>query len=385
MAEHFDIVVIGAGPAGSMAATSAAKTGRKVCLMERKPDAGRPVRCGEGIGYRSLVENIEARPEWIKSAIKHSEMVSPSGIRVKIESVEESYILDRERMDSDLVKDAVCAGATYYPQSPVNSLHRSGKVYQCIGPVRNVSASCVILADGVESKLARFAGWNTSLRLSDVETCAFCRIVSPLIPKETCIFYTGSNVAPGGYAWVFPRGVGEANVGLGIIGSRSDAGMAKQLLLKFIDKEFPSARIGYLHCGGVPVARWTRPLVKDGVMLVGDAARQVNCISGAGIGYSLFAGKLSGRIAGEAFKGSDIDYQYLKKYEVLWKKRFGKQQDRSFSLKEFVTKHADDKFLDRIASSLAKEDPADMNYLRVFIKAFSRNPLLLFKAIKLFG
>jgi hypothetical protein len=60
------------------------------------------------------------------------------------------------------------------------------------------------------------------LALSDVETCAFARVISPLIEKNACIFFTGSKIAPGGYAWVFPRAVGEANVGLGISGNNSE-------------------------------------------------------------------------------------------------------------------------------------------------------------------
>ncbi len=384
MADLFDIVVVGAGPAGSMAAWSAALTGRKVCLLERKSEVGIPVRCGEGIGVKGFSLSLDVRPEWIRCTVKQTAMVSPSGIKVQIGNVDESYTLDRERMDADLVREAVSAGAEFRNSFPVLSITRSQEGYQCSGPAGNVCAKIVILADGVESRLARFGGWDTTLRLADIETCAFTRVFSPLIDKETCIFFTGSSVAPGGYAWIFPRGAGEANVGLGISGDRSEAGRARELLKRFIDKELPGSRIGTVHCGGVPVSRWVRPLVKEGIMLVGDAARQVNCLSGAGIGYSLFAGKLCGRVAGEALKGDSVDYNHLKTYEKVWKKRFGKQVDRSFSLKEFLSKHTDDRFLDRIAQSLSKEDPAKTSYLRVFVKTFSRHPLLLLKAAKLF-
>lgn len=384
MSEHFQIAVIGAGPAGSMAAWTAASMGKSVCLLERKKHAGIPVRCGEGIGLRSLVENIKPKPEWIKSTIKRSVMVSPSGTRVEIGNVDESYILDRERMDGDLAKEAAKAGARLFTSSPIESIQEiDNQTYKISGPNRLITANCVIIADGVESRLAKMAGWNTTLSLQDIETCAFARVVSPLIDKETCIFFTGTRVAPGGYAWVFPRGSGEANVGLGILGPYSSSGKAKELLQKFIDNEFPAARISNLHCGGVPVAKWIKPLTRRGIMLVGDAARQVNCLSGAGIGYSLFAGKIAGKVAAESFKGSIIDYSRLREYEKRWKKRFGRQQLRSYSLKDFVIK-TDDAFLDKVASSLVKEDPHKMNYLRVFIRAFSKRPLLLLKAARLF-
>ena len=311
-------------------------------------------------------------------------MVSPSGIRIELRGTSEDFILDREKMDSDLVKEAINSGVSYFAETPVTSVKKNGELYECITPKKTFSSRILILADGVESRLARFLGWDTTLALSDVETCAFARVVSPLIEKNACIFFTGTRVAPGGYAWVFPRAVGEANVGLGISGNNSEPGKAKQYLERFIESEFPGARISNLHCGGVPVARYIRPLVKYGAMLVGDAARQVNSLSGAGLAYSLYAGKLAGKTAADAINGNTVNYKHLKTYEKNWHKKFGKQQLRSYSLKKFVEKYGDDSFLDRIAQSLSKEDPSKLNYLKVFTRIFSGHPLLLIKAIKLF-
>lgn len=380
----FDIIVVGAGPAGSMAALHAAEGKRKVCLLERKTDAGVPVRCGEGIGRHGLLNYLEPQPGWIRNTIHKSAMVSPSGIRIELSGVTEDFVLDREKMDGDLVKMAQKAGAEYFCGTSVISIEKKGYEYHVKCPQTTFIAPCVILADGVESRLARFLGWNTSLQLSDVETCAFARVVSPLIEKDACIFYTGSRVAPGGYAWIFPRGAGEANVGLGISGNHSDAGKAREYLQKFIDMELPGARVNDVHCGGVPVTKYIKPLVKDGVMLVGDAARQVNCLSGAGIAYSLYAGKTAGQVASQAFSGDSLNLKHLKNYEKSWAKSFGKQQRRSYALKQFVAKYADDTFLNRVAQSLSKEDPKNMNYLKVFMRTFSGHPLLLLKAIKLF-
>lgn len=384
--ELFDIAVIGAGPAGSMAAQHAARLGRSVCLMDRNAKIGVPVRCGEGIGYKSFIRHVGSKTEWTLNKIEKSVMVSPSGTRVVIGNIDESFILDRERMDGDLAAEAARAGAKLLLSTTVTKIRRTNdNRYECLtSPDRTIVASCVIIADGVESRCARFLGWNTAVSLADMETCAFCHIASPLIDHNACVFYTGTTYAPGGYVWIFPRGKGIANVGLGINGSKSSAGKARELLLKFIDKELPGSHMSYLHCGGVPVSRAIRPLVKDGAMLVGDAARQVNCMSGAGIHYSLFAGKTAGTIAANAFKNGILDHAALRQYEKAWWKTYGKQQERSFALKEFVLK-SDDAFLDRIASSLSKEPPEKMNYLRVFVRTFARNPLLLVKAIRLFG
>ena len=384
--DRYDIAVIGAGPAGSMAALHAARAGRKVCLIERNARVGFPVRCGEGIGYASFVNHAGDRPEWTLNRIRRSVIVSPSGIRVAIGKVDESCILDREAMDAGLAAEAGRAGADLILSTPIVGIRRTADLlYEFNSPNRAFAAPIVIIADGVESRLARFLGWKTALSLADVESCAFCRATSPLIDQNACVFYTGTTVAPGGYAWIFPRGKGEANVGLGINGSRSNAGKAQECLDRFISAELPGARISGRHCGGVPVGKWVRPLVREGALLAGDAARQVNSMSGAGIHYSLFAGKLAGTVAAAAFKpGGAIDFRSLAKYETGWKKRYGRQQDRSYALKEFVLK-TDDAFLNRIAASLSREPPERLNYLRVFMRTFANRPLLLFKAMRLFG
>ncbi|MDG5814526.1 NAD(P)/FAD-dependent oxidoreductase [Chitinispirillales bacterium ANBcel5] len=382
--ENYDIAVIGAGPAGAMAAFAAANGNKKVCLLERKEQAGIPVRCGEGVGLKGMSVTFEPQEQWIRNSITSAAMVSPSGIRVEIGDVETSYILDRVAMDGDLVKKAIKNGVHYKPSTAIISLNKdSDGKYLCTGPTVSLKASIVIIADGVESRLARCLGWNTALKASDIETCAFAKVVSPFIENSSCVFYTGKSISPGGYAWVFPRAKGEANVGLGISGSYSEAGKAQELLLSFIEQQFPQSRVSDVHCGGVPVAKWMKPLVKDGAMLVGDAARQVNCLNGAGIAYSLYAGNLAGTIASKAVTENGVDYSGLKFYEKEWKRRFGKQQQRSYSLKEFVH-GCDDTFLDRIAKSLAREDPSKINYLRVFTTTFARNPILFFKAAKLF-
>lgn len=382
----FDIAVIGAGPGGSMAASSAAKRGRTVALFERKDQPGVPVRCGEGIGMRSLTAHSEARDEWIRRNIKRAVMVAPDGTRVTVADIDKSTVLDRERMDGDLARDAAAAGAQLFVNSTVTKVELLHGDY-CISldDSRNFTAKVAIIADGVESRIARDLGWNTRLALDDIESCAFTRVVSPLIDQDTCVFHVGSHVAPGGYAWIFPRGTGEANVGLGVSGTHCTAGKPKEMLLQFIERELPGGRVGTIHCGGVPVTLYLKPLVKRGCMLVGDAARQVNCLSGAGIAYALFAGATAGSLAAEAVTEGGVDYTLLKKYDKIWKKRYGKQQERSYALKEFVTKHTDDTFLNRIAGTLVKKDPNKMRYLTVFLTTFARHPLLLVKAIKLFG
>jgi digeranylgeranylglycerophospholipid reductase len=379
----FDIAVIGGGPAGIVAATHAAQGGRKVCLIDRKKSPGFPVRCGEAIGLKGFTSSVAIKQEWIKSSIKYMKLVSPCGISVTVPNSYEGYVVDREKMEKDMTNDAVKAGAEFFPGVSIVSI-TPGPIggYECRGGDVIFSVQCVILAEGMESRLARGLGWTTHLPLGDVHSCAFARVTHKNVEPNACVFYLGSSRAPGGYVWVFHRGGETANVGIGVLGSRCHEGLPRELLLKFISEKFPGADISDLHCAGVPMGKWKKPLVKSGVMLVGDAARMMNCVSGAGIAYALFSGKTAGTIAAESFSGGVCRHEILKKYEKQWASFYGRQQLRSFSLKEVMVTFSDD-FLDDIARSISKNTRKKMNILSIFIKAFSRRPLLLLKVIRL--
>jgi digeranylgeranylglycerophospholipid reductase len=397
----YDILVIGAGPAGATAALSAVTFSpialiafsptafRKpptVCLIDRKKEPGSPVRCGEAIGLKGFDSWVTIDKKWIKNTIVKARLVSPSGMVVTLPGDYQNYVIDREMMERDLVTEAIGKGVDFIPETTIVSVRRNENGYyecrSCSGKI--FETSCCILADGVESRVARSLGWNTSLAASEITSCAFARIEHDAIEQGACRFYLGQSIAPGGYAWVFPRGQHTANVGLGILGSLCRSGMPKELLSRFIERYFPGSRISQLHCGGVPNGPWLKPLVKDGVMVAGDAARQVNCTSGAGLAYSFFSGKTAGLAAAQAFvRGDRCNFNLLKKYEKQWASYYGKQQKRSYSLKKTIVKFTDS-FYDEIAASLQKVDPGALNVTRVFVKAFSRHPLQLLKVLKLF-
>jgi digeranylgeranylglycerophospholipid reductase len=380
----FDIIVVGAGPAGITAATAAVKGGRPVCLLERRPHAGAPVRCGEGIGLKGFALGLEMRPEWVLTPIKNARLVSPSGIAVTIKGIPESFIIDRDKMERDLVDELVAAGATFAPNSPVTKAQRlPDGTYACTTPSGEYRSRCLIIADGVESRVARDLGWQTSLRVEDVETCAIARVSGLSLNAETIEMFLGAARAPSGYVWVFPRSSTEANVGLGVLGSRSTAGKARLLLRQFIATRFPGATVSHEHCGGVPMGTWTSPLVRGGAMLVGDAARQVNAVAGAGIAYSLIAGKSAGTVAAQAFVNGVLDESALREYHDTWASHYGKQQHRSYALKQMIVSY-DDAMLDTIARTLSREKPGKISYLKLFLTAFSKHPILMFKAYKLF-
>ena len=118
-------------------------------------------------------------------------------------------------------------------------------------------------------------------------------------------------------------------------------------------------------------------------MVVGDAARMMNCTTGAGINYALFTGKTAGTVAAQAINGSVCHYEHLKTYEKEWAKQFGKQQVRSHALKKSMIRFSDS-FINNVADSIAAKKTNRLNVMKVFLEAFSSHPILMYKAFRLY-
>jgi digeranylgeranylglycerophospholipid reductase len=388
MTTDFDCIVIGAGPAGSVAAREIAEKGLSVALMERNRVPGNPVRCGEGVGIKGMKTSIGIRDHWILTRIDSVSFIAPDETEVSLKDLgPESYCIDRTIMDRELMEDARTAGARYINNTAITEISCEGRGqhrrYICHGAKNQYSAPLIIIADGVESRLKRFVGWDYPFSMEDMESCAFLRLEHSKITQDTLRFFVGEDRAPGGYVWVFPRGEGIANVGLGILGTSSQPGMARKKLLDFIETHYPGGTVSHFHCGGVPVAAHIRPLVKGGVLLAGDCAGQVNALNGGGIAYALYAGREAGRAVCAAYSGKKIRFGRLKIYEKRWNTYCGKNQRRSYALKTALLRRRDTFFND-LAGSLAQEDPHRLNYRNVFLRVFAKHPVLLFKTFFLF-
>ena len=122
MNKYFDIIVVGAGPAGSMAARAAAEYGVSVLMLEKDRKVGFPVRCGEAISKAGVEEFITSDPKWIASTISKFSFNAPDGTEVIIEFGEAGYVLERAIFDNELAKTAADAGAEIITGAYVNGL-----------------------------------------------------------------------------------------------------------------------------------------------------------------------------------------------------------------------------------------------------------------------
>jgi len=384
---EYDVVVVGAGPGGSITAKNCAERGMKTLMVEKRQMIGDPVRCAEGIAKHTVKKHIEPNPKWICAEAKGFRIFSPSGIKVEMVgefgSGEVGYVLDRKLFDRALAHEAARSGATILVKTRATGLLiEDGKVcgveLEHLGKKFCVRAKVVVGADGVESKVGRWAGMNTSLKPRDIETCAQALVYDPSADQEFCEFYLGREIAPGGYAWIFPKGEGCANVGLGILGSFSDAGAPFNYLNNFLKKYLPNAKILEIIVGGVPVSKPTDGIVGDGIVLVGDAARQSDPLTGGGIGNAMEAGAIAGEVVSEAISEGDTSAERLREYEERWFKERGKKLMRNWLVKEHIMSLSDEE-LDKLAKSIADVKFKGLQLYELLKHLLRRNPKLLWK------
>jgi digeranylgeranylglycerophospholipid reductase len=348
MKSDYDVIVIGAGPAGSVAAMTAAGHGLDVLLIEKRQEIGEPVRCAEGIQKFGLSDFIEPDSKWICAEIKKGRVYAPDGTVLSFIQTSDTagYILDRKIFDRALAKKAANAGAQIAVKTQATSLIKEYGVITGIDGIHRgnkfqARSKVVIGADGVESKVGRWAGLMGPLKLKDMESCAEFTVSDIDIDPECCELYFGNSISPGGYVWVFPKGERTANVGLGILGTRLDGTPPVEYLKRYMDSRFPEGKIIQTMVGAVPLCDRKGPISTGGLMLAGDGARLVDPLFGAGIMNAMLSGRMAGNNAAYAIQNADVTARALKRYDDEIRERIGKAIHRNYLVKEIMVKTSD--------------------------------------------
>jgi digeranylgeranylglycerophospholipid reductase len=378
-----DIVIVGGGPAGLVAAreAAAADAGLDVLLVERDRAIGAPVRCGEGVGSAGLSEFLDPRgASWIARRITRVIFWAPDGTEVRVADGDVGYILDRTRFEPALAAEAARAGAELLVGTEATGMRRVGDRWEVFleGPRGHETARArvVIGADGVESLVGRWAGLDTRVPSRDMESCAQYVVANIQFDPDAIYLHFGDAIAPGGYAWVFPKGVGIANVGLGVVALRADGRSARQYLDGYLATYFPTGVKTAYTVGGVIVHTTVRRTVADGVILCGDAAHMVNPLSGGGIVNAMKAGRLAAETAVAALAAGDTSAARLQPFHERWMALLGNDHLRFYRVKEALNRF-DDAFFNSLARGVNDIPYPKRTLGRIFAQALVQHPMLL--------
>ncbi|MHA1110057.1 MAG: NAD(P)/FAD-dependent oxidoreductase [Promethearchaeota archaeon] len=337
----FDLIIIGAGAAGSIAAYFGAKKGFNVCLIDGKPrDKIGDKICGDGIGsqiFDFLKIPHPKKGEYL-NVIDGAKLYPPdTNYCLTIKDTKQSgYIIDRLVFGQRLVEDAVSEGAHLFDQTHAISL-----IYdktQVIGVTiksktteeKELYAKVVIDASGFHTQFRKQTDIPYLTKNIDPHDYIICyreilRLKKPIVFDLKYIsIYMGNIKAPGGYIWYFPRNENEVNLGFGI------ADKYKHKLLDYYQKYVYKPFIGNEPCfkitGGSGLVSVCKPLwtgVGDGILFAGDAAMHVNPITGGGLVSSMQAGFFAVNTFEKAMDMEIFDTLSLWKYNELYQKSIG--------------------------------------------------------------
>jgi len=328
-----------------MAAKTIASAGLSVCLIDRKKksEIGNKV-CGDAIG-RHHFDNLElAYPKGheLEREIQRIDIHSPDR-KTTFSIVGEGldgFMIDRHLFGQRLLKDALDIGV---------SLEDSTQVLQPItreGFVRGVhvrdlksnrkvelTARSVVDASGVAAvirgKLPPETGIETKVEKEDIMVCyrEIRRVKDASAVSGFCEIYFDLEVAPGGYSWIFPKGEGKVNVGLGVAGSEKSINPKEQLQRHILSRPlFQGSSV--IHGGGgiVPTRKPLNSMVGNGALIIGDAGCHVNPIHGGGMGSSMIAGMIAGETLIEALENDDVSAKGLWPANMRYMQLYGAKQ-----------------------------------------------------------
>jgi len=332
---QYDVVVAGAGPAGSAVARDVAKAGYKVLLLEEDVVVGKPVRCAGLVSPRT-VELAGVGNDVILNEIKGAVVHSASGKQLSIGGDKlYALVIDRAAFDAELAEQAQQCGADLLLGTKL--LH----IEKCNGSLRvhasgngesvMVDTKLVVGADGAHSHVARYLGLPAPR-----ETIVAVTGEAKLSPRKQDFVdvFVGASVAPGWFGWLIPTGNGVIRIGSGSTNGKTP----RQLLDSLVDafpKQLKGVEFSSLRGGIIPLYSHRKTYGRN-ILLVGDAACQVKPTTGGGIYTGLVGAKHCARTAIKALEADDFCEEFLSQYEVAWKGELGEELQRGLDLRRVL-------------------------------------------------
>ncbi len=379
----YDVVVVGAGPAGAIASKYAAMNGARTLLIEEHASIGSPVQCTGLISTAALSECEAGEGSFVLSKMKGAFVYAPNGEELTIRGKDvKAYVIDRKIFDRKIMESSIDAGAELMLKTRFTGLTDGGISVSTNGEKKCIDADIIIGADGIMSNVGRAAGLPRCKKfLSGIQFEAPYNAKDP----EFVEIFTGNTFAPGFFGWAVPF-CGMARIGLAKNTNVRPALSHLEELVRHpvVRSRYSGSRTEHV-VGGIPLGPPDRTVTHN-VMLVGDAAGQVKPTSGGGIYMGAVCAKIAGEVAARAARKETDPGEYEKR----WRSQVGRELAMCMMIHKSLGKLSDDNlnefisFLNRPGMSECITQYGDMDHPSVLLKEMLKGGDKI-KLVKLMG
>ena len=322
-----DVVVIGAGPVGSLVARQLARKGQSVLLLEEHKEVGRPVHCAGLIGITGLRNNgILPRADVILQRVKRSIFYAPSGAQVIFDKGEpHAFVLHRDRLDQQLASEAEAAGAVLQLETRVLRVTREQKGMRVTHVNRGLKSELltrfIVNAEGIRAQLMQSQNLPRPKKDSMLPALQY-EVTNVSLPTDTVHLFFDSRIAKNFFSWVIPLDDHRARVGLATARRQPRLALDKFLMKcpLLIDAKIEKRYGGIVYTGGPS----SRTIAKRFVNL-GDAAGQTKATTGGGVVTGGACAILAAASIKRALDDGRYHHRELQRYERRWKRSWGRQ------------------------------------------------------------
>ncbi len=386
-----DVIVIGAGPAGSLAARQLARKDLSVLLCEEHTEVGRPVHCAGLIGIEGLRNNgILPQPDVVLQRVRRSIFHSPSGTQLVLAKDEpHAFVLNRDRLDQQIVQEAEAAGVKLLLGSRVTEVHRDQNKMRVKlsekGGKRELRSQFVVNAEGINAQLMKPFRLPRPKRNYMLPALQY-EVTNISLPTDTVHLFFDTQLAKNFFAWVIPLSAHSARVGLATAHKQ-----APRALDKFIKKcpltkgvKIEKRYGGIVYSGGPVASTISRRFVN-----IGDAAGQTKATTGGGVVAGGACAIMAASSIYRSLKDGHYNHTELQHYERTWKRSWGRQLQLMSLLRRLVNT-LDNNELDYLFTSLQHskvrqiiEHEGDIDRQGRVIIAAVKSPILLRSVVRL--